>query len=122
MAWLNGDEWVFLRPGLPQTLLRDLRRGRIRTQSDLDLHGLVVEEARLAVAQFLQDARRQRLTCVRIIHGKGLGSPGQVPVLKLLVGLLLIRLQDLLAFTQTHPAEGGGGAVRVLLGRGAKER
>ncbi|MGC9239160.1 MAG: Smr/MutS family protein [Acidithiobacillus sp.] len=122
MAWLNGDEWVFLRPGLPQGLLRDLRRGRIRTQSDLDLHGLIAEEARLAVAQFLQDARRQRLTCVRIIHGKGLGSPGQMPVLKRLVGLWLMRRQEVLAFTQAHPAEGGSGALRVLLGRGTRKR
>jgi len=122
MAWLNGDAWVYLRPGLPQRLLRDLRCGRIRTQDDLDLHGLVVDEARLAVAQFLHDARRQGLTCVRIIHGKGLGSPGQMPVLKRLVGLWLMRRQEVLAFTQAPPAEGGGGALRVLLGRSTRSR
>ncbi|MDD3760697.1 MAG: Smr/MutS family protein [Acidithiobacillus sp.] len=114
--WWTGDEWVYLRPGLPERLLRDLRRGKIRVQADLDLHGLRVDEARATVAEFLAESRRQRWTCVRIVHGKGYGSPGQVPVLKRLVGHWLQRHREVLAFLQAGPAEGGSGALRVLLG------
>ena len=114
--WWTGDEWVYLRPGLPERLLRVLRRGKMRVQADLDLHGLRVEEARAAVAEFLAEARRHRWTCVRIVHGKGHGSPGQVPVLKRLVGHWLQRHREVLAFLQAGPAEGGSGALRVLLG------
>jgi DNA-nicking Smr family endonuclease len=113
----TGDDWVYLRPGLPERLLRDLRRGRMRIQADLDLHGLRVDEARAAVADFLLESRRHRRTCVRIVHGKGLGSPGQVPVLKRLVGHWLQRYQEVLAFAPARPTEGGSGALRVLLGR-----
>ncbi|MCE5387782.1 MAG: Smr/MutS family protein [Acidithiobacillus sp.] len=119
-SWLSGEEWVYLRSGLPEHLLRDLRRGRYRIQADLDLHGLRVEDARLAVASFLQDARRYHWTCVRIIHGKGMGSPGQIPILKRLVGHWLQRHQEVLAFTQARPMEGGGGALRILLGNHRK--
>lgn len=114
--WWTGDEWVYLRPGLPERLLRGLRRGKIRVQADLDLHGLRVDEARGAVAEFLAEARRQRWTCVRIVHGKGHGSPGQIPVLKRLIGHWLQRHREVLAFLQAAPAEGGSGALRVLLG------
>ncbi len=116
-AWLTGDEWLHIRPGLPERLLRDLRRGQFRIQGDLDLHGHTADEARLALARFLQEARRQHWTCVRIIHGKGLGSPGQIPVLKRLVGHWLQHYREVLAFSQARPAEGGSGAMRVLLGR-----
>lgn len=114
--WWTGDEWVYLRPGLPERLLRDLRRGKIRVQAARDLHGLRVDEARAAVAEFLAESRRQRWTCVRIVHGKGYGSPGQVPVLKRLVGHWLQRHREVLAFLPAGPAEGGSGALRVLLG------
>ena len=114
--WWTGDDWVYLRPGLPERLLRDLRRGKVRIQADLDLHGLRVEEAHSAVAEFLAEARRHRWTCVRVVHGKGYGSPGQVPVLKRLVGHWLQRHREVLAFIQARPTEGGSGALRVLLG------
>ncbi|WP_248884820.1 Smr/MutS family protein [Igneacidithiobacillus siniensis] len=114
--WWTGDEWIYLRPGLPERRLRDLRRGKIRIQADLDLHGLRADEARAAVGGFLLEARRQRWTCVRIVHGKGYGSPGQVPVLKRLVGHWLQRHREVLAFAPARPTEGGSGALRVLLG------
>ncbi len=112
----SGDEWLYLRPGLSPALLRDLRRGRFRTQERLDLHGCTVEEARTELRVFLREARQRRWTCVCIIHGKGLGSPGRIPVLKRLVGGWLMRHQEVLAFAQARPGEGGGGALQILLG------
>jgi DNA-nicking Smr family endonuclease len=53
--------------------------------------------------------------CVRIVHGKGLGSPGREPVLKKLVQGWLAQKKEVLAFCQARAAEGGAGAVVVLL-------
>ena len=112
----SGDEWLYLRSGLSPSLLRDLRRGRFRIQERLDLHGCTVEEARTELAAFLREARQWRWTCVCVVHGKGLGSPGRIPVLKRLVGGWLMRHREVLAFAQARPEEGGSGALRVLLG------
>lgn len=111
-----GDEWLYLQQGQSPALLRDLRKGRFRIQSRLDLHGCTVEEARLELAAFLHEAQQWRWNCVCIVHGKGLGSPGRIPVLKRLVGGWLMKHQEVLAFTQARPGEGGGGALQVLLG------
>lgn len=111
-----GDEWLYLQPGQPPTLLKDLRKGRFRTQANLDLHGCTVEEARLELTAFLHEAQHWRWSCVCIIHGKGRGSPGRIPVLKRLIGGWLMRHAEVLAFTQARPEEGGSGALRVLLG------
>lgn len=111
----GGDEAAFLREGLPQTLLRDLRRGRWSRQAKLDLHGLTRDAARPTVAKFLADCRRRELRCVRIIHGKGLSSPGREPVLKRLLLGWLVQRREVLAFCQARAAEGGAGAVIVLL-------
>jgi len=114
----GGDEAAWLRPGLPRSVLRDLRRGRWVVQDKLDLHGMNRDEARLAVAQFLADAVRGDRRCVRVVHGKGLRSPGREPVLKRLVHGWLAQKREVLAFCQARAAEGGAGAVVVLLAAG----
>jgi DNA-nicking Smr family endonuclease len=111
----GGDEAAWLRPGLPRSVLRDLRRGRWVHQDKLDLHGMNRDQARHAVAGFLADASRRGLRCVRIVHGKGIGSPGREPVLKKLVLGWLAQRREVLAFCQARAAEGGAGAVVVLL-------
>lgn len=111
----GGDEAAWLRPGLSLGLLRDLRRGRWVVQACLDLHGCNRDEARLSIAAFLADCRRQERRCLRIVHGKGLGSPGREPVLKKLTLGWLSQRRDVLAFCQARAAEGGAGAVVVLL-------
>lgn len=111
----GGDEPAFLRPGLARTVLRDLRRGRWVVQDQLDLHGATREEARRLVAEFLTVALRRGLRCVRIVHGKGLGSPGKTPVLKGRVQSWLVQKREVLAFVQARPADGGAGALVVLL-------
>ena len=113
----TGEELVYLRPGLPYSLLRRLRRGQFSVGPQLDLHGLTVDEARTALGAFLHEVQRGHRRCVRIVHGKGLRSKAGGPVLKRLTDGLLRRRSDVLAFASARPAEGGTGAVIVLLRR-----
>jgi DNA-nicking Smr family endonuclease len=111
----GGDEAAWLRPGMSPNVLRDLRRGRWVVQAQLDLHGMTCDEARQHVALFLRECLARQQRCVRIVHGKGLGSPRREPVLKKLVQGWLAQRQEVLAFCQARPAEGGAGAVVALL-------
>ncbi len=111
----GGDEPTFLRPGLARTVLRDLRRGRWVVQDQLDLHGATRNEARMLLVDFLEAALRRGVRCVRVVHGKGLGSPGREPVLKGLVKGWLMQRPEVLAYCQARAAEGGAGALIALL-------
>lgn len=111
----GGDEAAWLRLGMSPKVLRDLRRGRWVVQSCLDLHGMNREEARHHVGLFLTECLNRGHRCLRIVHGKGLGSPGREPVLKKLVQGWLAQRREVLAFCQARPADGGAGAVVVLL-------
>ena len=116
---LDTDEALsFRRPGMGPDVVRKLRRGGWSIQGQLDLHGLRREEARESLSQFIRDARRVGWRCVRVVHGKGLGSPGKTPVLKARVQGWLIQKNEVLAFVQARPAEGGAGALVVLLAQG----
>jgi len=109
------DDASFLRPGLPRDILRKLRRTHWVVQDHLDLHGLTGDEAAAETATFIADCRHRGLRCVRIVHGKGLRSPGREPVLKRRIRKLLARRDDVIAFVEPRAAQGGGGAVIVLL-------
>lgn len=104
-----------LRPGLPRRVLNDLRRGRWPVQAELDLHGMNRDAARLALGQFLQQASTQGWRCLRLIHGKGLSSPGREAVLKHLSRGWLLQHEEILAFCPTRPSDGGEGALLLLL-------
>lgn len=117
-----GDEAAYLRSGLPRRVLTDLRRGRWVVQGELDLHGLTRDEARASLAQFIALALQQGRRCLRVIHGKGHGSPGRVPVLKHLSRGWLAQREDILAFCQARPHDGGDGALLVLLQAGNAAR
>jgi DNA-nicking Smr family endonuclease len=110
----SGEELVFLRPGLGRDALRKLRRGHWVIQGELDLHGMNRDQAAAAVSEFLQRCLRRGVRCVRIVHGKGLGSRNREPVLKGLLRKWLLR-EEVLAYCQAPAAEGGSGAVLVLL-------
>jgi DNA-nicking Smr family endonuclease len=113
---LHADaDLSFRRPGVGPDVLRKLRRGDWVIQDHLDLHGARVDEAREAVALFLREATKHGLRCVRIVHGKGLGSKDRQPVLRGKVRAWLAQRQEVLAFCQARPAEGGGGALVVLI-------
>jgi DNA-nicking Smr family endonuclease len=96
-------------------VVRKLREGSWSIQRQIDLHGLRTDEAREALGRFIRDAHQQGLRCVRVVHGKGLGSPGRTPVLKSRVLRWLVQKNEVMAFVQARPAEGGAGALVVLL-------
>jgi DNA-nicking Smr family endonuclease len=110
-----GEELSYLRPGLSPRLLRRLKRGHFSIADEIDLHQMTTDVARSAIKSFLNECQRTGKLCVRIIHGKGLRSRAQGPVLKRLTDGLLRQRGDVLAFASAPPAEGGTGAVIVLL-------
>ena len=115
---LNADEddsTSFLRTGLSRQSLRRLRRGYWPIQDELDLHGHTRDEARAALVAFLNACGTQGMRCVRVIHGKGRSSETREPVLKVKVRHWLMQRDDVLAFCEARPEEGGSGAVKVLL-------
>jgi len=114
------DQLSFRRTGMGPDVTRRLRAGQWSIQRQLDLHGLRVDEAREALGQFIRLAHRTGLRCVRVVHGKGLGSPGKTPVLKGRVQGWLVQKKEVLAFVQARPADGGAGALVVLLAPSAR--
>ena len=111
----TDDALSFRRRGIGPEVVRKLRRGVWAIQAQLDLHGLRRDEAREALGKFLRDAGRTGCRCVRVVHGKGHGSPGREPVLKGKVKSWLVQKNEVIAFTQARAAQGGAGALIVLL-------
>jgi len=109
------DALSFRRPGVGPDVTRKLRKGHWSIQREIDLHGLRRDDAREALSAFIRESHRQGVRCVRVVHGKGLGSPGKNPVLKGKVQSWLVQKQEVLAFVQARAAEGGAGALVVLL-------
>lgn len=112
----EGDaSQLFVRPGLQHKHLRKLRRGRLAIEAEADLHGMRAREADIALHAFLDECRRHRLRCVRVIHGKGRGSHGGQAVLKWEVDRWLRQHDGVMAFCTAQPRDGGTGALYVLL-------
>jgi DNA-nicking Smr family endonuclease len=111
----SGEELSFLREGYPRDTLRKLRRGHWTVEASLDLHGMNRTEAAAAVSEFLRRCMQRGRRCVRIVHGRGLGSPNREPVLKGKLRNWLALRGEVLAFCQAPRAHGGGGAALVLL-------
>lgn len=110
-----GEPLHFQRAGLQRRTLRRLKRGGSAVQDELDLHGLTVAQARPMLVTFLDHAACNGLSHVRIIHGKGLRSAERGGVLKERVASWLVQRHDVLAFHEATAADGGSGAVLVLL-------
>jgi len=111
----TGEELLYLRDGHSPDILSKLRRGHWVIQAAIDLHGLISDEARLYVATFLNDCKKHGLRCVRIVHGKGLGSRNREPVLKHKLRGWLMQRDEVIAYAQARKNDGGSGAVIVLL-------
>ena len=112
---LTDDGLSFRRPGVSQDVVARLRRGHWAMQAQIDLHGLRRDEARAQLAAFVRDCTRRGQRCLRVVHGKGHGSPGKQPVLKAKVQRWLAQCDEVIAFAQASGHEGGAGAVIVLL-------
>jgi DNA-nicking Smr family endonuclease len=111
----NVDAMRFHRPSVGKRTMRKLARGRFAVQSEIDLHGMTVEEAKTRLTDFIDYSIQRRQLCVRVVHGKGLGSGERGPVLKHAVNRWLRRWDRVLAFASTRQVDGGTGAVYVLL-------
>ncbi len=111
----TGEELQYLAPGVSRLVMRKLRRGQYATVARLDLHGMTVPVARQALLEFLARARQQGQRCVLIVHGKGLRSSNHGPVIKPKLAGWLRQRREVLAFCSARPADGGTGAVYLLL-------
>ena len=120
----DSDEFIEgCVPGLDRAILRRLRRGDFSVQGHIDLHGMTRDEAKRAVDEFLKKARIAGKRCVLLVHGRGLHSKDQVPILKdaLRSWLATARFgRHVLAFATARPSDGGAGAIYVLLRRAGK--
>jgi DNA-nicking Smr family endonuclease len=108
-AMETGEELLFVRPGVSRQTLRKMRKGPWGVEAQVDLHGLDRHRAHAETEEFLKKAKKRRLRCVRIVHGKGLG------VLKSALRRWLPMKDEVLAFTQAPATQGGSGALLVLL-------
>lgn len=111
----TGDELLFKRPGIQHKNFQKLRSGGFSIEAQIDLHGMTVETAEKSLSIFLLECRNRNRKCVKIIHGKGIGSKGGKPVIKNKVNIWLQRRNDVLAFCSARPIDGGTGAIYVLL-------
>lgn len=114
----TGDELNFRRDHVPLSTIRRLRRGKIAVQENIDLHGCTRDEARSQLRDFIRHCAANGIRCVRVVHGKGLGSGHAGPVLKPGVNTWLRNWDEVLAFCSAPAADGGTGAVYVLLKSG----
>ena len=112
---LTDDGLSFRRTGVGQDVVTRLRRGHWAIQAELDLHGLRRDEARDTLAAFVRVAVKRGHRCLRVVHGKGHGSPGREPVLKGKVQRWLGQRNEVIAFAQASGPQGGAGALIVLL-------
>jgi len=110
-----GDILSYAQEGLQNKTFKKLKRGQYRIDAELDLHGMTRIDAQEQLNIFIAEVRHHGCRCVRIIHGKGYGSSNNGPVIKPLVNTWLRRRKEILAFCSARPADGGTGAVYVLL-------
>ena len=118
----GGDEPSYLRTGLAHSILRDLRRGRWVVEAEIDLHGLNRDEARHTLASFIAENLHYGKRCIRVVHGKGLSSPQKTSILRQLVRGWLTQRNEILAYCQAKPQDGGEGALIALLRSPKKTR
>ena len=114
----SGEALRYHRPSVGRRTMRKLARGNYAVQGEIDLHGMTVAEAKPRLANFIEDAVLTGKTCVRVVHGKGLGSGERGPVLKPNVARWLRKWESVLAYVSTRQVDGGTGAVYVLLDNG----
>ena len=111
----SGEALRFQRATVARTTMRMLTRGSYAIQAEIDLHGMTLAEAKPRLEKFVYRCARGNKLCIRIVHGKGLGSGERGPVLKKGVDRWLRKWDAVLAFVSARQVDGGTGAVYVLL-------
>ena len=111
----SGEALRFQRATVGRTTMRMLTRGSYAIQAEIDLHGMTLTEAKPRLEKFVYRCARGNKLCIRIVHGKGLGSGERGPVLKKGVDRWLRKWDAVLAFVSARQVDGGTGAVYVLL-------
>ncbi|MCK4608169.1 MAG: Smr/MutS family protein [Gammaproteobacteria bacterium] len=104
-----NDELFFVRPGVQNKTIKQLRQGKMNLEACLDLHGMTVAVAREELQRFLAGCEQERYRCVLIIHGKGSAT------IKSAVNGWLREYKNTLCFCSAKPKDGGLGAVYLLL-------
>jgi DNA-nicking Smr family endonuclease len=113
---VQGEELItYKQTSISDKILRKLRKGQYNVEAILDLHGMTIEEAKIAVESFLQHCLHAGLRVVLVIHGKGHHSP--MPILKNKLNNWLRDINIVLAFCSATPSHGSRGATYVLLKR-----
>ncbi|MFC5459096.1 Smr/MutS family protein [Massilia niabensis] len=105
----------YAKDGVGPDVVKKLRKRHWPVQDELDLHGMTVDTARGQLGDFVRRAVRRGVRCARVIHGVGYGSPGGQPVLRSVVHSWLVQLDEVVAFCVAGRADGGNGALVVLL-------
>lgn len=113
----RGDELLYTSSGIQHNILKKLRRGHYKIEAELDLHGMTVDGAKIALIDFFNQCTTRSRRCVKIIHGKGLGSINKQPILKNKLNQWLQKTDIAEAFCSARPADGGTGAIYLLLKR-----
>lgn len=111
------DELLWAANGLQESQVRKLKAGQISFDGSLDLHGMSVEKARDTLWEFLAEATRLEIRCVRVTHGKAARLDGKRPLIKSHVNTWLRQHPQVLGFSSCIAKHGGTGAVYVLLKR-----
>jgi DNA-nicking Smr family endonuclease len=114
-AGSQHDDTRYLRAGHGTDVLRGLSQGKWPIGASLDLHGSTLEQARERLDRFLTSCLDHDVKCVRIVHGKGLGSKNGDAVLKTAVRRWLTQVGEVVAYVECSEPDGGSGAVQVLL-------
>ncbi|NYT64130.1 Smr/MutS family protein [Alcaligenaceae bacterium] len=112
---VEQDDASYVQRGYGPDLAKGLKRGKWLIGASVDLHGNTLDEARERLDRFLQSCLAHHIKCVRIVHGKGYGSKDGEPVLKQTVRRWLSQMADVIAYVECAEADGGAGAVQVLL-------
>jgi len=115
MEGSNSESMRFHRPSVGRRTMRKLARGGFSVRAEIDLHGMTVAEAKPRLTDFVENCARNGQLCIRVVHGKGLGSGNRGPVLKNSVNHWLRKWSSVLAFVSARQVDGGTGAVYVLL-------
>jgi len=109
------DGLLFLRDGHSPDIIKKLKKGYWVVQGSIDLHGMISQEAKTYIVDYIQDCKKRHVRCIRIIHGKGIGSKNKEPVLRNKVKNWLAQKDEVIAYSQAPKHDGGSGAVIVLL-------